>query len=220
MKLYIYIDESGSIHKNSKTRYFAVGGYFVENRDRLKVTSKYKEINKSIKQNRNIDFKTEIKSYDMEEKEKIEIFNEIQDIDSFVGCVKVFDKQEMRKDITDSNIFFNFAVKILFQDCIMPIIGDSEENIEFILCVDNRNIGVGELKSLENYLKVEYIFKNYDFKVTYYDSATNFGVQLADLVVNTFYNKFKDISIVKNVVEKLKNKNFIVSIFPRNSRIK
>ena len=28
MKVYVYIDESGSIHKNSKTRYFAVGGYF------------------------------------------------------------------------------------------------------------------------------------------------------------------------------------------------
>ena len=28
MKVYVYIDESGSIHRNSKTRYFAVGGYF------------------------------------------------------------------------------------------------------------------------------------------------------------------------------------------------
>lgn len=27
MNVYVYLDESGSIHKNSKTRYFAVGGY-------------------------------------------------------------------------------------------------------------------------------------------------------------------------------------------------
>ena len=28
MKIYVYLDESGSIHKNSNTKYFAVGGYF------------------------------------------------------------------------------------------------------------------------------------------------------------------------------------------------
>lgn len=38
----------------------------------------------------------------------------------FHGCVKVFDKKYMRKEIVDSNIFFNYAVKVLIQDCILP----------------------------------------------------------------------------------------------------
>ena len=33
----------GSIHKNSKTRYFAVGGYFCFEDDRIKIKSKIKE---------------------------------------------------------------------------------------------------------------------------------------------------------------------------------
>ena len=35
MKIYVYLDESGSIHKNSKTRYFAVGGYFTFEEGRI-----------------------------------------------------------------------------------------------------------------------------------------------------------------------------------------
>ena len=45
MKIYVYLDESGSIHKNSKTRYFAIGGYFSCEHDRLKIQSKYKREN-------------------------------------------------------------------------------------------------------------------------------------------------------------------------------
>ena len=45
MRLYVYLDESGSIHKNSNTKYFAVGGYFTFEKYRLKITSLYKKIN-------------------------------------------------------------------------------------------------------------------------------------------------------------------------------
>ena len=37
MKIYVYLDESGSIHKNSKAKYFAVGGYFIFKEDKNKV---------------------------------------------------------------------------------------------------------------------------------------------------------------------------------------
>ena len=91
MKIYVYLDESGSIHKNSNTKFFAVGGYFVFTNDKNKVTSLYKKINKKIKVNKNIPFDKEIKSYNMTDEEKIEIFNSIQDIDTFYGCAKIFD---------------------------------------------------------------------------------------------------------------------------------
>ena len=59
MKVYVYIDESGSIHRNSKTRYFAVGGYFTFFEGRNKIISRYKKYNKFIKDKRNIDFNAE-----------------------------------------------------------------------------------------------------------------------------------------------------------------
>ena len=40
MKIYVYLDESGSIHKNSNTKYFAVGGYIVFDKDKNKVISR------------------------------------------------------------------------------------------------------------------------------------------------------------------------------------
>ena len=212
----------GSIHKNSKTRYFAVGGYFCNDEDKMKIKAKYKRENLKLKKEKNLKLESEIKSYDMTENEKIKIFNKIQDIESFHGCVKVFDKKYMKKEIIDSNIFFNYAVKVLIQDCILPELNLQENNepIDFIISIDNRNIRVGELNNLETYLKTEFCIYDDDFKITYYDSKTNYGIQLADLTVNTFYNSYKDISIVKNLIKELKQKNFRVSLFPRNGRNK
>lgn len=216
MKIYVYLDESGSIHKNSNTKYFAVGGYFVFASDRNKVTSRYKKINKKMKDSKNISLSKEIKSYDMTDLEKIEIFNNIQDIDTFYGCAKIFEKAAMRKEIIESNIFFNYAVKLVFKDCIIPLLNLNQlnENLEFIVSIDNRNIRIGDLNNLETYLKTEFCLENFGFKITYYDSSTNYGVQLADLVVNTFYNSYKDRNIVKKVLPTLKGKNFRISLFP------
>ena len=209
----------GSIHKNSKTRYFAVGGYFCFKEDRIKIKSKYKKENLKLKKEKKLDLDTEIKSYDITEEEKIQIFNKIQDIETFHGCVKVFDKKYMRKEIVDSNIFFNYAVKVLIQDCILPVLNlqENDEPIKFIISIDNRNIRVGELNNLETYLKTEFCIYDDDFEITYYDSKTNYAIQLADLTVNTFYNSYKDISIVETLIKELKPKNFRVSLFPRNS---
>ena len=172
IEIYVYLDESGSIHKNSKTRYFAIGGYFCFNQDKMKIKSKYRKENLKLKKIKNIALEKEIKSYDMEQTEKIKIFNKIQDIDTFQGCVKVFDKQAMKKEIVDSNIFFNYAVKVLINDCIIPALNiqNINETIDFVISIDNRNIRVGELNNLETYLKTEFCVYDDDFKITYYDS--------------------------------------------------
>ena len=189
-----------SIHKNSKTRYFAVGGYFCYEEDRIKIKAKYKKENLKLKKEKRLDLDTE----------------------SFHGCVKVFDKKYMKKEIVDSNIFFNYAVKVLIQDCILPELNlqENEESIDFVISIDNRNIRVGELNNLETYLKTEFCIYDDDFKITYYDSKTNYGIQLADLTVNTFYIFYKDINLVENVIRIIKLKNFRVSLFPRKSRNK
>lgn len=216
MKIYVYLDESGSIHKNSSTKYFAVGGYFTFKEDKTKVISVYKKLNKKMKDEKNIALNQEIKSYDMSDDEKIEILNNVQDIDTFYGCVKIFEKSLMKKEIVESNIFFNYAVKLLFKDCIIPLLNLTQitDSIEFVVSIDNRNVRVGDLNNLETYLKTEFCLENFDFKITYYDSASNFGIQLADLIVNTFYNSYKDRKIVAKVLPGLKGKNFRISLFP------
>ena len=152
----------------------------------------------------------------MKDEEKIEIFDNIQDINTFYGIAKIFEKPLMKKEIVQSNIFFNYAVKVLFADCIVPLLNLAQlnEDIEFVVSIDNRNIRIGEINNLETYLKTEFCLEKFDFKITYYDSRTNFGIQLADLIVNTFYNYYKDKKIIKKVIKTLKLKNFRVSSFP------
>lgn len=220
MKVFLYIDESGSIHKNSRTKYFAVGGYFVLEEDNNRVKSLYKRLNLSVKRRRNIPLDKEVKSYDYLSSEKAEIFNAIQDIDTFVGCVKVFDKTLMMKKIEDCNVFYNYAVQVLIKDCVLPFLNSNyDEDYEFIISADNRDTGVKNLKDLEKYLITNYCMTNHQFNIKYYDSASNYGVQLADLIVNTFYNKYKNIEIVKEVIPHIKDKNFIVSKFPGTGNI-
>ena len=213
MKVYIYLDESGSIHKNSKSPFFAVGGYLSLEKDRLKIISTYKRINLVMKKSRNLLLSSEIKATDMIESEKMDIIERVQKIKSFYAVGKVFNKRAMKKEIYETNIFFNYAIKVLFNDVIIPRF-KRFKRIDFVIGIDNRNIRVGELNNLENYLKTEFCFYDYNFLITYYDSKTNFGIQLADLIVNTFYNYYKDIKLIKNLVLILNENKYNLSMFP------
>lgn len=221
MELFVYIDESGSIHMNDKRRYFAVGGYWTDFQGKNKIKSIYKRINKEVKLEHNIPMKKELKSYNYEDDEKIRIFKEVQAVSSFHGCAKVFDKNYMRKKQKLSNVFFNYAVMVLFEDCIIPSLSDvdTSEHIVFKLNVDNRNVGVGDLDDLEKYLTTTFCLHDYEFHVKYYDSSTEFGVQLADLIVNTFYNHYKNNIIVERVMPELSISKFMVSVFPAGRKI-
>lgn len=216
MKIFVYLDESGSIHKNSSTKYFAVGGYFTLERDRQKIISSYREITHEYKSKRNIKFSKEIKGRDMNSALKEKILTDLQSIESFYGIAKVFDKTKMRKEILNSNIFYNYAVRLIFDDCIFPLISFSKVNepIEFILNLDNRSLALKDLFSLEKYLNIEYSKDNFSFRVTYLDSKINYSIQLADLIVNTFYNYFNNKHNVASVYDILILKKFRVSIFP------
>ena len=198
MRLYVYLDESGSIHKNSNTKYFAVGGYFTFEKYRLKITSLYKKINKLVKDERKIKIDKEIKSYGYLTKEKQLIFSSMENIPGFYGFSKVFDKEKMQKGIVDSNIFYNYAVKLIFSDIIFPLLKNyTDEQIEIKLLCDNRNVRVGDLKNLENYLNTEFCLNNYVFSVSYYDSKT--------------YANYKRVSMV---IKGLNKSKYRVSLFP------
>lgn len=215
MKINIYLDESGSIHKNSNTSYFVIGGYFAfgKSNEVHRIINKYKKINKRHKEKRNLPLSHELKTRDMSIEEKLDILREIQVLDNFYGCAIQFNKLDMTKQIEKCNIFFNFGVKILFTDVIIPLLPDGEP-YEFVLSVDNRNIGVGDLKDLEKYLSTEFCYHPYEFSVTYYDSATHYGVQLADYVVNTMYMRSKDRSSVDEIFKEINMAKFRLGVFP------
>jgi hypothetical protein len=215
--IYIFLDESGAIHCNNKCNFFAIGGYMIESEDKDKVKHLYKRYNYKLKKRKNLPLTFEIKSFDMTEYEKIDIFNLIQDIPTFIGISKIFDKKAMYKNMNNENIFFNYACKILIKDCVIPSL-DLNLFYDIKICCDNRNIRVEKLRNLQDYLTTEFCLYDFKFDVRYFDSKSNFEIQLADLIVNTFYNKYKNIKIVEKVLPYLLPKNFKSSLFPKNKK--
>lgn len=215
MKIFVYLDESGSIHKNSPTDYFVIGGYiaFGDPNKIHKIINKYKRINKRHKELRNMSLSEELKTRDMTTSEKLDILRGIQCLDTFYGCAIQFNKKAMCKAIDKANIFFNFGVKLLFTDVIFPLLPNDKE-YEFILAVDNRNISVGDLNDLQKYLETEFCYYDYSFSVTYYDSATHYGIQLADFIVNTMYMRSKNRSLVNDILNEMDASKFRLGIFP------
>ncbi len=207
----MYIDESGSIHFNNKTKYFAVGGYFALEASKFKVISKYKNLNQKIKVKRGLPNDFELKSYHYSFKEKTDILNKIQNIDGFYGLAIVFNKSDINKKIIQAKTFFNYAVKLLITNFILPFY--KTENIEFIINIDNQNIAIKEMNNLAKYLKTEFCIYNFSFEVRYHDSKNNYGIQLADLIINTVYNYAKKSNSGKVIFANLDHEKIKIEFF-------
>lgn len=80
MKIHVYLDESGSIHKNSRATYFVIGGYLAlgDFNQVCRIISKYKKINKRHKKARCMALTSELKTRQMTVSEKVEILTKIQ----------------------------------------------------------------------------------------------------------------------------------------------
>lgn len=213
----IYIDESGEIHSHSSKNFFSIGGYFVNNNYNSVSIAKYRKLNKKMIKSRQGKFGSEIKSFDMIDKEKINIFRTMENIPTLLGFTKIFDKKRMHTKINDENIFYNYAIKIITQDFIIPNLANFNANTPYFFYYhcDMRSIKVKNLNQLAEYLKTEFSIYNINFKVTYYNSQDNFGVQFADLIANTFYNKYQHPNIVKDILPYLNHEKYLHSTFPK-----
>ena len=126
----------------------------------------------------------------------------------------------MKKEIVDENLFYNYSVKILFLDLIKINIMDYDCEDEYLieLNLDNRSVKLRNQNNLEAYLNTEFILTNFKFKVKYYDSRTNYKIQLADIIVNSIYNNYKEPELVYEIIKSMKPKNFKFTSFPNNKK--
>lgn len=147
-EIYVFLDESGHIHKNSSCRYFAIGGWCCCAESAQKIKALYKRRNKSIKKRNHLELSAELKARDMTEAQKIDLISAVQCHDDFCGIGITFDKTRMYKKIESENIFFNYGVRVLFDDIIFNLVDMSEE-VRFSIFCDNRNLRVDDLKDLE-----------------------------------------------------------------------
>lgn len=213
MKVNVYIDESGSIHYKAKATYFVIGGYVIGVGNDKRVKRAYRKenlkcrkqrlyyINKGMLIDQNpMDKQYELKAVKMMEKEKIQLFKSIINYEDLFFVVKIFDKKKMQVQVEHSNLFFNYGVQVLISDCILPLMKE-ESSIQCSLFVDSRSIKVQQLKTLQDYLNTYYCYsrQRLSFSVTYCDSKMNYGIQLADLIVNSYYLYHKEETMLKKL---------------------
>lgn len=210
----VYLDESGNIHKNSRNRYYAIGGFCCDKEALQKIKSSYKRANKKIKEAYAMNPDDELKACKMDETQKIALFDVLQQNIGFHGIGIVFDKKNLCKAIEGENIFYNYGVKVLFDDVILPLIDESNEEIIFHVFCDNRSVKSCELKDLQSYLSTCFVFKNFSFTVEYRNSAHEYSIQIADLIANTAFMSQEHREMVENVLQTLDKKFFSIAYFP------
>lgn len=186
---YLFLDESGNLHKNSPDRYFVIGGIYTNNYSDIKKS--YVEINRELKEKLNMDFETELKAAYLNMEEKMDIVIKLQKMDGMYIVGIIVDKEKIGIEIDEIHLYYNYIIRKLVDYLIK--IGLIKTNIgeELYLNIDKSSMKIEDINSLENYLKTHFnIERNMKYKinVSYWDSKKNYMVQVADIMCNTIWN--------------------------------
>lgn len=192
-KIFLVLDESGNLHKNSSVRYFIIGGYLTENT--LKARSVFKKEIGAYKKKNNINSKTEVKGSLVTDLNKIKIlsnvYNKMKKNNFFIPIFIVIDKKNLEKPIEEVNILYNYFIKILLKTLEKKSWIKNFDSLDIKL--DNKTIKVGSVNTLEEYLKGEFFFTNLKIdKVSYLDSSKKEEIQLADFICNHYWRFFEN----------------------------
>ena len=186
---YLFLDESGNLHKNSTDRYFVIGGVYTDNYTDIKKS--YVEINKELKEKINMDFNLELKASYLNMEEKMDIVVKLQEMDGMYIVGIIVDKERLGIKIDQIHLYYNYVIRKLTDYLIQWKKNKKDKGQMLHINIDTTSMKKEEIDSLEMYLKTVYnIEKRYpfDINVTYWDSRKNYMVQVADIMANTLWN--------------------------------
>ena len=210
---YIVIDESGAVHQ-SENDYFVIAGYITK--QIYSVKSNHKRVEKDLKQKYPYLCKyKELKGCYLRSYQKSAFLNQLFKIPTTIPIAIVIDKRHLFKtDRHDENIKYNYFLQILLS-YILHNYPDLLNSDEIQLILDNRNVSVGSLNSLQDYLNSALgLIYDKKFKVVYKNSNEHREVQMADLISNVIfgYYNFRTPKSTFYLIPSLKNT--IISKFP------
>lgn len=210
---YIVIDESGAIHQK-ENEYFIIAGYITK--QIYKVKSVHKKVENELRKSDNslVKYK-ELKGCFLNACQKSKFLNELFNVPTTIPISIIIDKKNLfKRDQHDENIKYNYFIQILLSYLLYNFPGFMNAD-EIQLILDNRNVSVGSLNSLQDYLNsaLGLIFDK-KFNVVYKNSNEHREVQMADLVANVmfgFYN-YRNNKSAYYLIPAMKN--MIISKFP------
>lgn len=210
---YIVIDESGATHQ-PQNNYFIIAGYITKQIYSVKSVHKKTERKLKIKYPYLNNY-SELKGSNLKSYQKAEFLNELFKIPTTIPIAIIIDKRYLfKRQKHDENIKYNYFIQILLSYLLHNYykLLDADE-IQLIL--DNRNVSVGSLNSLQDYLNSALgLIYDKKFKVVYRNSNDHREIQMADLISNVIfgYYNFRTPFSAYNLVPTLKTA--IISKFP------
>lgn len=186
---YLFLDESGNLHKNSPDRYFVIGGIYTNNYADIKKS--YVEINHELKEKLNMDFETELKAAYLNMEEKMDIVIKLQEMNGMYIVGIIVDKQKIGVEIDEIHLYYNYIIRKLLDYLIKIGLIRTQKDEELYLNIDKSSMKLEDINSLENYLKTHFNIERrlkLKINVSYWDSKKNYMVQVADIMCNTIWN--------------------------------
>jgi len=208
---YLFLDESGNLHKNSPDRFFVIGGIFTNNYTDIKKS--YVEINKELKEKLNMDFEAELKAAYLNMEEKMDIVVKLSQMKGMYIVGIIVDKEKIGIEIERIHLYYNYIIRKLLDYLIKIKLIKIGKNDDLYLNIDKSSMKIEDINSLQNYLRTHFnIEKNYPFEITvaYWDSKKNYMVQVADMMVNTMWNLAQTTKPFYIFNHLNKNKNMII----------
>ena len=186
---YLFLDESGNLHKNSPDRYFVIGGVFTNNYADIKKS--YVEINRELKDKLNMDFETELKAAYLNMEEKMDIVVKLQEMDGMYIVGIIVDKFKIGIEIDQIHLYYNYIIGKLLDYLVKIKLINVKKDQKLFINIDKSSMKIEDINSLEMYLKIHFnIERRLKFKldVSYWDSSKNYMIQVADIMCNTIWN--------------------------------
>ena len=185
-----YFDESGSITLSDykKNRFFVIASLTTNNPEKVKRVFRKSKVNYLKYNDVGLDIKSEIKGSEMSFEFKEYIFKQLISKTDIQFNFLVFDNMNATENLRNKpTITFNYLMYLKTAKLIT-----SHEKL--FLDLDNRNNGVKNLKSLEEYLQTKHCIETdsvTDVSVNYFDSSKNTLIQIADVFANFIFRMMK-----------------------------
>lgn len=186
---YLFLDESGNLHKNSPDRYFVIGGIFTNNYDDIKKS--YVEINRELKEKLNMDFETELKAAYLNMEEKMDIVIKLQQMNGMYIVGIIVDKEKIGVKIEEIHLYYNYIIRKLLDYLIKIGLVKTGFEDKLFINIDKSSMKIEDINSLEMYLKIHFNIERkmkFELNVAYWDSSRNYMIQVADIMCNTIWN--------------------------------
>lgn len=182
----IFIDEAGNLGK--KDKYFVIAALVPEQDKRIKNIIKRACVQLCNEPGESLD---EIKGSLLRFTERQKLLNNLNHKDDFSCFYIVADKNHIQSTLMrDNNLFFNY----LFGHLLKRIINRTTKDSTIHIFLDNRTLKVASKNSLAEYIKIkaytEWNFTGYLY-FQYCDSKEVKALQMADVIANTVYRRYK-----------------------------